>query len=327
LLDTANGTGSDSANVILGSIALTTGVPDTIVAWTEMPNNVVDSTSADDSSDVTVQGFDFPTVSLSLLPGDTACYGSAFQFTAASSTRGSIMYQWKINTVNFGAPTPNNVLVSPPLDYGDSVNVELLTDDCDTAAYAVSSNYITRFFFPKPITIGGSTADTIRENNTENYLVALKPGSVFTWSAVGGNITTPLVGNAVSVDWGGPMDTAQIKVTEKDAGNCSFTNVRTIVITSIIGINEKGQQIGLGMAYPNPANTSVTIPLVSEGNWDVDLNLFDMTGKKVKSIYSGEITGNRDFTFNVDDLENGMYFYKITTSEGYESVNKINIQH
>ena len=327
LLDTAKGTGPDSAIVILGTISLTASASDTIVAWTEMPNNVVDSANGNDTSDVTVVGFDFPTVILTVVPFNTICYGAPFRFNANASTRGSIMYQWKINTVNFGAPTTNNVLLNPPLVYGDSVNVDLLTDDCDTTTYAVPSNYITMFINPEPIAIGGSTADTIIENSTENYLVTLDSGSVFTWSVVGGTITTPLIGNAATVDWAGPMDTARIMVTEKDAGNCSFTNVRTIVIISVVGINEKDQHIGLGMAYPNPANTNITIPVVSDGNWNVDLNLFDITGKKVKAIYTGEISGNRDFTFNVNDLENGIYFYKITTAEGYESVNKISIQH
>ena len=153
------------------------------------------------------------------------------------------------------------------------------------------------------------------------------PGSTFTWFVVGGTLTTPAIGTAVSVDWGGPMDTAKIMVGEKDNGNCSYTNVRNIVIKSIVGINDKDQNVELGKAYPNPANTTVTIPLVSNGNWDVDLSLYDMTGKKVKAIYNGIISGNRNFTFEVTDLENGVYFYKVTSNDGYESVKKISIIH
>ena len=116
-------------------------------------------------------------------------------------------------------------------------------------------------------------------------------------------------------------------VTEKDASNCSYTNERNVVIISILGVKDEDHLIGVGYAYPNPANTSVTIPLVIDGNWDIDLSLYDMTGKKVKAIYNGEVSGNRDFTFAVDDLQNGMYFYKVTTSEGYESVKKLSIEH
>ena len=75
------------------------------------------------------------------------------------------------------------------------------------------------------------------------------------------------------------------------------------------------------------ANTTVTIPVVVDGNWDITLSLYDVSGKKVKDIYNGAISGNRNFTFEVGDLDNGMYLYKITTSDGYESVKKLSVKH
>ena len=60
---------------------------------------------------------------------------------------------------------------------------------------------------------------------------------------------------------------------------------------------------------------------------DVSLNLYDVTGKHVKAIYEGGINGSKNITFAVDDLQNGLYFYKVTTSDGFESVKKITVQH
>jgi len=287
---------------------------------------IEDVNTCKSSDDINVSLFAQPTVSLSVLPGNTICYDSPYEFRAASFTQGSVMYQWIINGVNSGSPTINNRF-SPNLNHGDSVAVQLLTDVCSSTTYAIETDYITMILNPQPLMIGGNPADTVLEYTSKNYLVPLISGSTFTWSVVGGNITTPAIGNAVSVDWGTEMDTAKIMVTEKDNANCSYTNVRNIVIKSIVGINDNDQHIGIGKAYPNPANTIVTIPVVSKGNWDVDLSLYDMTGKKVKAIYNGAISGNRDFTFAVDDLENGMYFNKVTTSDGFESLNKISIQH
>jgi hypothetical protein len=99
------------------------------------------------------------------------------------------------------------------------------------------------------------------------------------------------------------------------------------VVYSTVGVKDENHFIGIGHAYPNPANTTVTIPFIIDGDWDIDLNLYDMTGKKVKVIYNGEVSGNRNFTFTVDDLDNGMYFYRVTTSDGYESVKKLSIEH
>ena len=326
LLDTAKGAGADSAIVNIGTISLTASVTDDIVAWTEMPNNVADSTNADDTSSVSVRGFDFPTVSMFVIPKNTLCFGSPFEFRVNTVTQGSILYQWKINTVNSGAQTTNNRF-SPSLMNGDSVNVELLTEYCDTADYSVESNYVTMYLNPVPKLINGSSeTDTVLENTSGNYLIPVVSGSTFTWDAVGGTITNP-VGNAVSVDWGSAMDTAKIMATEKDAGNCSYTNVRNVVVISVVGVKDENNMIGIGYAYPNPANTTVTIPLVIDGSWNIDLSLYSITGEKVRTLYNGEVSGNREITFAVDDLQNGMYFYKVSTSDGYESVKKLNIKH
>jgi len=287
---------------------------------------IEDANTCKNTDDINVSLFSTPLNSMSVVPRNTICFGSPFEFRANSFTQGSTMYQWKINTIDFGSPTTNNKF-SPTLVYGDSVNVDLLTDVCSSTTYAVPSNYITMYLKPEPKLISGkSETDTVLENTSKNYLVPIVQGSTFTWSAVGGSISSP-IGNAVAVQWGPAMTSAKILVTEKDAGNCSFTNERNVVIISIVGVKDENHQIGIGSAYPNPANTSITIPLMSSGDWNIDLSLFDITGKKVKSIYSGEVSGNRNFTFAVDDLRSGIYFYKVATQDGYESVKKISIQH
>ncbi|HAW52804.1 MAG TPA: hypothetical protein DCX54_10840, partial [Flavobacteriales bacterium] len=237
---------------------------------------IEDANTCKNTDDINVSLFSKPLISMNVIPRNTLCYGAPFEFRANSFTQGSTMYQWKINTVNSGAPTTNNKF-NPSLMYGDSVNVELLTDVCSSTTFAVPSNYITMYLKPEPKLISGSTVtDTVLENTSKNYLVPVVQGSTFTWSAIGGTIGSP-VGNAVKVDWGSALDTAKIMVTEKDAGNCSFTNVRNVVVISIVGVKDENNLIGIGYAYPNPANTTVTIPLVIDGNWDIDLSLYDMT--------------------------------------------------
>lgn len=64
LLDTANGIGSNTASVIIGNIILTGGNTYNIVAWTELPNSVIDSANANDTSSKIVEGYLYPVVSL-----------------------------------------------------------------------------------------------------------------------------------------------------------------------------------------------------------------------------------------------------------------------
>ena len=65
-LDTLNGTGPSTANVVIGNMNLAGGNSYDIVAWTELPNNVVDTVDGNDTSDVSIQGYNFPTVDLGL---------------------------------------------------------------------------------------------------------------------------------------------------------------------------------------------------------------------------------------------------------------------
>jgi hypothetical protein len=287
---------------------------------------IEDANTCKNTDNINVSLFSKPLISMNVIPRNTLCYGAPYEFRANSFTQGSTMYQWKINGANSGAPTTNNKF-NPSLMYGDSVNVDLLTDVCSSTTFAVPSNHITMYLKPEPKLISGSNAtDTVLENTSKNYLVPVVQGSTFTWTAIGGTIGSP-VGNAVKVDWGSELDTAKIMVTEKDAGNCSFTNVRKVVIISIVGVKDENNLIGIGYAYPNPANTTVTIPLVIDGNWDIDLSLYDVSGKKVKAIFNGAVSGNLEISFPVDDLQNGMYFYKVSTGDGFETVKKLTIKH
>ena len=282
--------------------------------------------TADNYKSININVVDTPDVSLVVKPFNVLCYGIPFSFEAFPFTAGSKSYQWKINGVNSGGVTTDSTF-SPALVYGDKVNVDLITDHCTTGTFIIPSNEIEMLINPIPKLINnGADTDTVIENTSKNYAVGITAGSSYKWTVIGGTVNDS-TGNAVTVNWEGPNLFAKINCTETDLGNCSYTNSRDVVIISIIGIRNENSRIGIGYAYPNPANNTVTIPLISSGNWDINLSLYDISGKQVKIIYNGKVTGDRAFTFAVDDLKNGLYFYKIKTSDGFESVKKLTVQH
>jgi hypothetical protein len=164
------------------------------------------------------------------------------------------------------------------------------------------------------------------ENTTEIYAVAISTNTSYNWKVVGGTISGLTNQNTVTVNWGAGPATGTVTCEETDSKNCTYPNEKTVDIKSTIGIAENGS-LSLGYAYPNPARTSITIPVMSSANKDIALNLYDVTGKMVKSIYQGEISGDKKVSFDVTAFENGMYFYKLTSSDGYEVVRKISILH
>jgi hypothetical protein len=68
--------------------------------------------------------------------------------------------------------------------------------------------------------------------------------------------------------------------------------------------------------YPNPASTEFTIDVTSDGDRNIVVEVFDVLGnlaiKQKHYLMAGEVA----FKTNVETLEKGMYFVRITDVEG-----------
>ena len=79
----------------------------------------------------------------------------------------------------------------------------------------------------------------------------------------------------------------------------------------------------LGQAYPNPFNPVCHQPVSVHDSGLLELQLFDLTGRRVRDLYHGEITaGAHTLTIDASELSSGMYFVR-ATMEGKTKVNKI----
>lgn len=69
----------------------------------------------------------------------------------------------------------------------------------------------------------------------------------------------------------------------------------------------------LDLAYPNPFNPSATIPYTISSNGVVDINVFDLSGKKVESLVNEfQAAGSYDVVFDGSNLSSGNYLVKMT---------------
>ncbi len=72
----------------------------------------------------------------------------------------------------------------------------------------------------------------------------------------------------------------------------------------------------LGDIFPNPASAITCIPVETKNNEFVTLELFDITGKKIATIYEGNLlTGKKNFFINAAVLSKGVYFVKLSSNE------------
>jgi len=66
----------------------------------------------------------------------------------------------------------------------------------------------------------------------------------------------------------------------------------------------------LAQNYPNPFNPSTTISFGLPVNSSVSLDVYNLIGEKVTSVYQGELNaGNHEYNFDASNLPSGIYVY------------------
>ncbi len=86
------------------------------------------------------------------------------------------------------------------------------------------------------------------------------------------------------------------------------------------GINSMPKSIILHQNFPNPFNPITTIKYFLEKSGVVDLSLFDVTGQKVTTLYSGrQLKGEHEVTFDGSSLPSGVYYYQLNSKNAIET--------
>jgi hypothetical protein len=72
------------------------------------------------------------------------------------------------------------------------------------------------------------------------------------------------------------------------------------------------QEFSLLPNYPNPFNPSTTVPFVLPRDSHVDLGVYDVLGREVRTLVNGNMTaGTHLIRFNASDLTSGIYFCRL----------------
>lgn len=84
----------------------------------------------------------------------------------------------------------------------------------------------------------------------------------------------------------------------------------------VLGIGENTKpQYKLGQNYPNPFSDATTIPLNLEYDSEVNISLYDLTGRKILTAFNGQMnSGVNNFVLDRNALASGYYIYKVSIS-------------
>lgn len=287
--------------------------------------SIEDVNSCKNTDTIEVKLYKDPSVTMFVSPSTTFCFGSNVIFQANGKTEGSERYQLVVNNVNSGSPQTSPIFNNPTVYFGDSVRIDLLTDQCAVNEYAVPSNQVKMTINPMPRQINGLTTDTVLENTKKSYAVTGGANSSYVWRVKGGSIIGDSTTFAVQIQWAGANPNALLTLVETDASNCSRPNELPVNVISIEGMED--YTFNMGEAYPNPSDESVTLPIEAHVSGQLNISLFDITGKQISTVYNDQIVGSKKITISTFDLENGVYFINASYSNGYKVVKKLIVRH
>ena len=107
-------------------------------------------------------------------------------------------------------------------------------------------------------------------------------------------------------------------------GPIGFNGINGIAISpDIVGIQSNSSivpvRFELNQNYPNPFNPGTTISFSIPYSSIVKLNVYDITGREVKSLLNQNIqAGSYNYYFDGSNLASGVYYYKLDTEKNSE---------
>ncbi|MCP4581565.1 MAG: T9SS type A sorting domain-containing protein [candidate division Zixibacteria bacterium] len=103
-----------------------------------------------------------------------------------------------------------------------------------------------------------------------------------------------------------------------------FAEVPITITTSPTAIDDDTpaipEQFGLQMVYPNPFNPSATINYSLPQAGAINLEIFNLLGQKVATLYNGyQNAGNHAIVWQPDNLSSGMYLVRLSNDDMVET--------
>ncbi|UCC79635.1 MAG: S8 family serine peptidase [Candidatus Zixiibacteriota bacterium] len=169
--------------------------------------------------------------------------------------------------------------------------------------YYVTDNLAVQFRFP-------------------NFWLQVDPTSGFAMGGETDNITVTF--DATELDEGDYF--GQITVASNDSINPTVIIPCTLTVSQIVGIDDEVRgnipsSFALDQNYPNPFNSGTNISLALPAKSDVNLTIYDLLGREVRTLISGPLdAGYHTVTWNGDDksgrsVASGIYFYRIEAGD------------
>lgn len=226
---------------------------------------------------------------------NTVCDGSSLTLNATSTTATS--YTW--------SPAGGNAATATVTPSSNTVYTVTASDGSCATQATLAVNVLA-----SP-TVAATASRTLICANESAVLTASASATSYTWSANAGSATT--MSTTVT-----PSATTVYTVTVSN-GTCTAQTIVVVSVNPCTGIEEMASA-GDIVVYPNPTHGLLNIAIMNESLNSLSIEVFDALGKQVLK----ETLTKASSSFNLNRLEDGVYFYKIIHNNSqYVKVGKL----
>lgn len=160
----------------------------------------------------------------------------------------------------------------------------------------------------------------VRNENKQDIIASAENGMILISSDLGDNwqsVQTPSSSDLFSVSFG----TSDFGISTGEAGTELYTIDGGLTWVESLADNKlstvKNEQVKLNQNYPNPFNPSTVISYAINDNSNVNIKVYDLTGKEVKTLVNSfQNAGTYSVNFNASALSSGIYFYVLRVNTG-----------
>ena len=147
------------------------------------------------------------------------------------------------------------------------------------------------------------------EYNTDHFEIERKASGTDMFSTI---FRTDAAGQSNTVKTYGPIVDSDVNY-----GNSYIYRLRTVDLDGASTLSNE-VEVSLDNFFgvtPNPASSVATYSFNVGDNRNVNINLYDISGKLVKSLFNGGVSGNYILDIDVTSLANGTYTIVLTDGE------------
>lgn len=122
---------------------------------------------------------------------------------------------------------------------------------------------------------------------------------------------------------GGTSHTIYYNVNNASITQAGITTaINNALAANATGINQISADAVATKISPNPVSSELTLTINSKENGNILLEIYNVTGQKIKSLEKPVINGNNEIKLDVVDLSNGNYFLKVNNESVKFIINK-----